>query len=217
MDALFTSLPAGVHHVRHWLTLEQQRWIVARCLAWTRGPVPLHSPVIRGHPMSVRVQCLGWHWRPYRYGRRALDVNGARVPPVPDWLVRLGRLALAEAADPLLPEPGTFTPDVALINHYDSDARMGLHQDREELSAAPVVSISLGNTARFRLGNTETRNRPWTDLTLESGDLFIFGGPSRLAFHGVLGTVAGTAPEIGLPASGLARINITLRETGLAA
>jgi DNA oxidative demethylase len=91
---------------------------------------------------------------------------------------------------------------------------MGLHADREERSPAPVVSFSLGDTCVFRFGNTETRGRPWTDVMLESGDLFVFGGPSRLAYHGVPRTLPGTGPGdgIGLPSG---RLNITLRESGL--
>lgn len=88
-----------------------------------------------------------------------------------------------------------------------------MHADREELSLAPVVSLSLGATCIFRFGNTRNRNRPWTDAELESGDLFVFGGPSRLAYHGVPKTIPGTSPAgIGLPSG---RLNITLRESGL--
>lgn len=90
---------------------------------------------------------------------------------------------------------------------------MGMHQDRDERSSAPVVSLSIGDTARFRLGNTENRGRPYRDIDLHSGDLFVFGGPSRLAFHGVQKIYPGTAPlDCGLDSG---RINITMRVTGL--
>ena len=107
----------------------------------------------------------------------------------------------------------TYAPDAALINFYDGAARMGMHQDREERSGAPVVSLSIGDTCVFRFGNTESRGRPYTDVELGSGDLFVFGGPSRFAFHGVPKVLPGT----GDPASGLShgRLNLTLRETGL--
>jgi alkylated DNA repair protein (DNA oxidative demethylase) len=89
-----------------------------------------------------------------------------------------------------------------------------MHADRDERSLAPVVSLSLGAACVFRFGNTESRNRPWADVELESGDLFVFGGPSRLAYHGVPKTLPGTGdPGIGL---GSGRLNITLRESGLA-
>jgi alkylated DNA repair protein (DNA oxidative demethylase) len=106
-----------------------------------------------------------------------------------------------------------YQPDVALINYYDGNARMGMHADKDERSLAPVVSLSLGATCVFRFGTPEHRGRPWTDVELESGDLFVFGGPSRLAYHGVPRTLPGTGdPTIGLTAG---RLNITLRESGL--
>ena len=102
--------------------------------------------------------------------------------------------------------------DIALINFYDAEARMGMHRDSDEKSDAPVVSLSLGDTCVFRFGNTETRTKPCTDVELRSGDLFVFGGPSRFAFHGVPRVYAGTAPpELGLTG----RLNITLRVSGL--
>jgi alkylated DNA repair protein (DNA oxidative demethylase) len=90
---------------------------------------------------------------------------------------------------------------------------MGMHADKDERSAAPVVSLSLGSSCLFRFGNAESRGKPCQDITLESGDLFVFGGASRFAYHGVTKTIAGTErPDIGLP---VRRLNITLRESGL--
>lgn len=206
------DLPEGAFHLPRWLTLEQQRWIVARFDEWTRGPVPLRAAKVRGHEMSVKTVCLGWHWRPYEYTREAVDVNGNRVLDFPDWLVRLGRKAVVAATGD--PDAGEgYTPDAALVNFYDDAARMGLHQDKDEHSLAPVVSLSIGDTCRFRFSNTETRSKPYQDLDLASGDLFVFGGPSRLAYHGVTKVYPDTAPEGCGLASG--RINITLRVTGL--
>jgi alkylated DNA repair protein (DNA oxidative demethylase) len=124
--------------------------------------------------------------------------------------------AYGDAADAYQPDshqPNAYRPDAALINFYDAAAKMGLHQDKDERSDAPVVSLSLGDRAVFRFGNTENRNRPWTDLELASGDLVVFGGPSRFAFHGVPRILPGTAdPSCGLTSG---RLNITLRVTGL--
>ncbi|MBP2387489.1 alkylated DNA repair protein (DNA oxidative demethylase) [Paeniglutamicibacter kerguelensis] len=162
--------------------------------------------------MSVQTVCLGWHWQPYAYSREATDVNGNRVLEFPDWMVRLGRKAILEATnDPLA--AANYTPDTALVNYYSDDSKMGMHQDRDEQSTQPVVSISIGDTCQFRFGNTLNRNKPYEDIALASGDLFVFGGPARLAYHGVTKILPGTAPaECGL-ASG--RINITMRVTGL--
>ncbi|MFI2370510.1 alpha-ketoglutarate-dependent dioxygenase AlkB family protein [Streptomyces sp. NPDC018833] len=219
-DTLFprdrTVVAPGAVHVPGWLSPAGQRELVEACRSWARGPVTLrHTALPGGGVMSVRTVCLGWHWQPYRYSRTADDVNGQRVAPFPEWLVDLGREALVAAYGEgrTYGDATAYTPDAALINFYDGAARMGMHQDKEERSGAPVVSLSIGDTCVFRLGNTENRGRPYTDVELLSGDLFVFGGPSRFAYHGVPRVQAGTAD----PASGMAtgRLNITLRETGL--
>jgi DNA oxidative demethylase len=205
-------LPEGAHHLPGWLTLDQQRWLVGQYHLWANGPVPPRAATVRGHEMSVRTVCLGWHWRPYAYTRDAVDVNGNRVLDLPDWLVRLGQRAVVDASGD--PHAGDgYLPDTALVNFYGADSRMGLHQDKDERSPAPVVSLSIGDSCTFRMGTTVNRNRPHHDVLLASGDLFVFGGPSRLAYHGVTKVHAGTAP----PGCGLerGRINITLRMTGL--
>ena len=193
-----------------WLPIERQAFLVDQFHGWAAGPVPPTPAKVRGHEMSVRTVCLGWHWQPYRYTREATNVNGERVLPMPDWLVTLGQQALQALGDP---GARTYEPDTALINYYDAAAKMGMHQDKDEVSLAPVVSLSVGDSCRFRFGNTESRNRPHVDLELGSGDLFVFGGESRLAYHGVTRILLGTAPAGCGLASG--RINITLRVTGL--
>jgi alkylated DNA repair protein (DNA oxidative demethylase) len=207
------ELAPGAVHVPDWLTGEQQRELVQACRGWAVGPVPIrHTRLPRGGVMSVQTVCVGWHWQPYRYTRTAEDVNGRRVAGFPDWLVDLGRRAVADAAqDPTVGR--TYAPDTALVNFYDDRATMGMHQDKDERSSAPVVSLSIGDTCLFRFGNTVDRNKPYTDVRLVSGDLFVFGGPSRFAYHGVPKVYPGT----GDPATGLSggRLNITLRETGL--
>lgn len=203
----------GAVHVPGWLGPGEQRRLVTACRAWATGPVPMRRTRLpRGGVMSVQTVCVGWHWQPYRYTRTADDVNGARVADFPGWLTDMGRRALVDAYQDPAAGDG-YAPDTALINFYDADARMGMHQDKDERSGAPVVSLTIGDSGLFRFGNTETRNRPWTDLELASGDLFVFGGPSRFAYHGVTGILPGT----GDPATGLTagRLNITLRVTGL--
>ncbi len=203
----------GAVHVPGWLPAERQLELVDVCRAWAAGPVPIrHTVLPGGGVMSVRTVCVGWHWQPYRYSRTANDVNGARVAEFPDWLVELGREALVAAYGGTDAEQ-QYTPDTALINFYDAAARMGMHQDKEERSGAPVVSLSIGDSCVFRFGNSETRGRPYTDVELISGDLFVFGGPARFAYHGVPKVYPGTAD----PATGMStgRLNITLRETGL--
>ncbi|HTZ29219.1 MAG TPA: alpha-ketoglutarate-dependent dioxygenase AlkB [Streptosporangiaceae bacterium] len=215
MTALIPRPPAeiapGAVHVPGWLSGDEQRRLVGACREWARRPAGMRATRLpSGGVMSVRTVCLGWHWVPYRYSRTADDVDGAPVKPFPGWLADLGRSAVADAYN----DPAAdYSPDIALINYYDEHARMGMHVDKDEHSLAPVVSFSLGATCMFRFGNTRSRGRPWTDVELESGDLFVFGGPSRLAFHGVPRTLPGTGgPVLGLDKG---RLNITLRESGL--
>ncbi|MGA5197237.1 alpha-ketoglutarate-dependent dioxygenase AlkB family protein [Streptomyces exfoliatus] len=196
------AVAPGAVHVPGWLPFARQRELVDACREWGRGPVPYRRTVLPGGGvMSVRTLCLGRQWVPYRY----LDTVGV---PLPGWLAALGREALIEAYG----DHGGFAPDTALVNFYEPGARMGMHQDREERSGAPVVSLSLGDRCVFRFGNEEGRGRPYQDVELASGDLFVFGGPSRWVHHGVPKVYPGTAePALGLRG----RLNITLRETGL--
>jgi alkylated DNA repair protein (DNA oxidative demethylase) len=218
MDSLFprtrTEVAPGAVHVPDWLSVERQRELVVACREWAKGPAPMrHTRLPSGGTMSVQTVCLGWHWTPYRYTRTAVDQGGAEVAPFPDWLADLGRAAVSDAYED--PAAGSaYSPDAALINFYDGQAKMGMHQDKDERSDAPVVSLSIGDSCLFRFGNTENRGKPYTDIELRSGDLFVFGGPARFAYHGVVrGTQAGT----GDPATGMTggRLNLTLRETGL--
>jgi alkylated DNA repair protein (DNA oxidative demethylase) len=91
---------------------------------------------------------------------------------------------------------------------------MGLHRDSDEKVGEPIVSLSLGAACVFRLGNTDNRSRPWTDVGLHSGDLLVLGDQSRLAYHGVPKLL----PEVEVPDIGLShgRLNLTLRVSGLA-
>jgi len=203
--------PGGVHQP-DWLDLEQQISLIEACRQWATGPAPMrHTRLANGAVMSVQTVCLGWHWLPYRYTRTAEDVDGAPVKPLPTWFADLARRALLDAygdAD----VAAAYAPDVARVNFYDAAAKLGLHQDKDERSDAPVVSLSLGDTCVFRLGNTVDRGKPYTDVNLLSGDLFVFGGPSRFAYHGVPRVYPGTAdPRLGLTG----RLNITTRVTGL--
>jgi alkylated DNA repair protein (DNA oxidative demethylase) len=214
-DALIPRRPVqvadGAVHLPDWLDLDEQRRMVAACREWASPPGRLRAVRLpSGGLMSVKMVCLGWHWVPYRY-TRTLD-DGSSVTPFPDWLAELGRRAVSEAYRDRA-AGAAYHPDIGLVNYYGEGAKMGLHQDRDEHSSEPVVSLSLGDSCVFRFGNTRNRGRPWTDVPLHSGDLFVFGGPSRLAYHGVPKVLPGTAdPAIGLPRG---RLNITLRVSGL--
>lgn len=217
MDLLFQRekrmLAPGAVHVPDWLTIEQQRRIVEAARGWAAGPARMRKLSLGpGRQMSVQTVCLGWQWLPHRYTRIAEDLGNVPVEPLPEWLVELGREAVRDAYDD--PAAGDdYHPDVALVNFYDDAAKLGMHQDKDEKNDAPVVSLSIGDTCTFRFGNTENRNKPYTDVELMSGDLFVFGGPSRFAYHGVPKVRPGSAnPETGMKRG---RLNISLRTTGL--
>ncbi len=206
------DLAPGAVHLPDWLDHAQQRRLVQAFRDWSAGPVPIRAASLpRGHQMSVKTVCLGWHWQPYTYTRTADDANGQHVLPLPDWLIAIGRSALAQAYDSASAD--SWHPDTALINFYDDNARLGLHQDKDEIVNQPVVSLSVGDTCQFRFGNTTHRGKPYHDLDLASGDAFVFGREARFAYHGAPKTYPATAN----PAAGLAhgRINITMRVTGL--
>jgi alkylated DNA repair protein (DNA oxidative demethylase) len=164
-----------------------------------------------GHLMSVQSVCLGWHWQPHAYSRTADDTDGAPVKPLPPKVVELARTAVDAAYGAGTSTAIPFRPDAAIVNLHAPGARLGLHQDGEEPSEAPVVTISLGDACIFRLAGVDRRTGPFVDLEFRSGDLIVFGGPNRRIFHGVPKILPDTAPEdLGLPPG---RLSITVRET----
>src|SRR5262249_23942150 len=185
-----------------------QRTLVDQCRAIMNGPAGGYVPTVRGGgKMHVRMVCLGRHWNAltYKYESTRADYDDAPVAPVPIGWVQLASRAAAEAGF-------AFAPDLCIMNWYDANGRMGLHQDKDEgcesiEAGLPVVSISLGDTARFLFGGTRRRD-PIQSLLLESGDAFVFGGAARLRYHGGSRIVPGTPP----PGFGIqGRFNLTFR------
>ena len=205
------DLLPDVVHISNWLTTDRQRGLVAAFRRWALPPAGLRHPrVPSGHLMSVQSVCLGWHWQPYVYSRTADDTDGAPVKPLPADVVGLARDAVADTLG--TEAAGAYRPDAAIVNLYGPGARLGLHQDGEEPSGAPVVTISLGDACVFRLAGVERRTAPFTDVEMRSGDLLVFGGANRRIYHGVPKVLDGTGPDLDLPPG---RLSITVRETGL--
>ena len=183
-----------------YLTAAEQAAMVEELRGVVRT-APLFSPVTPwGKPMSVRMTSAGrYGWVTDRKGYRysATHPAGTAWPPVPGTVLAVWRdLVSAERM-----------PDCCLVNFYGESARMGLHQDRDEADFSwPVLSVSLGDDARFRIGGT-ARGGPTRSVWLRSGDVLILGGAARLAYHGVDRIAAGTSTL--LPQGG--RINLTLR------
>lgn len=164
---------------------------------------PLFSPVMprSGRPFSVAMSNLGpLGWvsdrKGYRY-QSAHPGTGEPWPPMPPVLLDLWRAVSDYPHD----------PEACLVNYYRPGAKMGLHQDSDEDDfAAPVVSVSLGDTAVFRIGGPQ-RGGPTRSIKLASGDVVVMGGASRLCYHGIDRIIPGTSRL--LPEGG--RINLTLR------
>ena len=178
-----------------------QRALTDEVLALT-DDAPFYRPVTpSGKAMSVEMTNLGpLGWvtdaRGYRY-EPTHPITGRSWPPIP---AALGAL-WAELCDPATPA------DACLVNRYDAAAKMGLHRDADEADFSfPVLSVSLGDTALFRLGGLE-RGDPTSQLRLSSGDLIMLGGEARRAYHGVDRILAGSSRLV--PGGG--RINLTLR------
>lgn len=199
----------GVAWLKTYVPLDEQQVLVVRCRDIIEGPAGGYVPTVRGGgKMRVRMVCLGRHWNPliYKYEETRADYDGAPVAPVPKEFAVLATRVAREAGF-------AFRPDICLINWYGPDGRMGLHQDKDESPASisaglPVVSISLGDTARFLFGGVR-RREPVETILLESGDAFVFGGPARLRYHGVSRIIPGTAPpELGIEG----RFNLTFRQ-----
>jgi len=203
------EIAPGAFHLRGAITLDDQRALVAQCRALVDGAVPAYVPIVRGGgKMHVRMLCLGRHWngKTYTYEATRSDFDNLPAPPLPDNFRSLAQRLAREAGM-------TLDADLCILNYYEADGRMGLHQDKDEseqsiAAGLPVVSVSLGDTARFLFGGPR-RKDPVESRMLESGDAFVFGGPARLRYHGVSRIVPGTAPPE-LEMTG--RFNLTLRQ-----
>ena len=164
---------------------------------------PLYTPRMpnSGRPFTVRMSncgSLGWvsDERGYRYQPNHPE-NGRPWPPIPQALIDAWNDLAHYAA----------APEACLINFYGASAKMGLHQDRDEVDfEAPVVSISLGDSCLFRIGGLK-RKDPTASFRLASGDVAVLGGNMRLAFHGVDRIFPGTSTLLAEDG----RINLTLR------
>ena len=189
-------LQNGIRHLPGYLDRTAQESLLAAVRAVT-AEAPLFTPEmpVTGKPMTVRMtNCgpLGWVTDQSFHPK-----TGEPWPAMPPPLVDLWQAVAG------YPKP----PEACLVNFYADDARMGLHQDKDETDfAAPVLSISLGNTCLFRVGGLN-RKDPTGSFKLSSGDIVVIGGEGRLAFHGVDKIYPGTSTLL----KNGGRINLTLR------
>ena len=198
----------GLNVFQSRLVVAEQREIWAMCRDLADGPVPMYTPTVRGgRKMSVGMLCLGRHWNgmTYAYEDRRSDYDGLPAPPIPRRFVEIARAAARDAGFEM-------QPDLCIMNYYTDAAKMGVHQDKDEraetiAAGIPIVSVSLGDAARFVIGGLSRRD-PTSPLILRSGDVLVMGGPSRLRYHGVTRILPGTAPA----GTGPGRFNLTFRQ-----
>ncbi len=192
--------PDGFAHLAGWLDPPAQARLVAELGAVMRAAPPFAPMTPWGKPMSVRMTSAGrFGWYTDRRGYRYIDhhPDGTPWPPIPQGALAAWRALVSQ----------TRMPDCCLVNIYGPRARMGLHRDADEADFSwPVLSISLGDTATFRIGGL-TRSDPTRSMPLASGDVVLLAGAARLAYHGVDRIRAGTSDLV--PGGG--RINLTLR------
>jgi alkylated DNA repair protein (DNA oxidative demethylase) len=207
-EAVRVDVAPGAVWLQSFLASDLQQQMADAALALLNGPHGGYVPTVRGGgKMHVRMLCLGRHWNPltYRYEMSRADYDGASVLPIPSAWIDIARAAAGEAGFEM-------RPDVCLINWYEGDGRMGVHQDKDESPATigagvPIVSLSLGDSARFLFGGLRRRDAMQT-IWLASGDAFVFGGPARLRYHGVSRIV----PTMSAPIQIGGRLNLTFRQ-----
>ena len=192
----------GLRYLPGHLSLEDQHKLVESLRAAV-AEAPLVTPVMprTGRPFTVRMTNLGTlGWVSDRAGYRYQATHpetGKPFPPIPEMVLDLWRQVSGYPHD----------PQACLVNFYHGGAKMGLHRDEDEEDfSAPVVSISLGDTAVFRMGGPERGGKTET-LKLSSGDVLVMGGPSRLCYHGIDRVLTGTSTLL----KDGGRINLTLR------
>jgi DNA oxidative demethylase len=197
-----TEYGEGIRYFPHFLDEPAQQEILVtlrKCVT----QAPLFQPIMprTGRPFSVKMTNLGTlGWVSDRAGYRYQAMHpetGEPWPAIPEMVMNVWRKVANYAAE----------PEACLVNFYAGGTKMGLHQDKDEEDfAAPVVSISLGDTAVFRIGGTERGGKTST-IKLQSGDVLVMGGEARLCFHGVDRVLSGTSTLL----KDGGRINLTLR------
>ncbi len=197
------EFPNGVRHSPEYLSRPRQEALVEIIRALV-AEAPLYTPVMPGNgkPMSVRMTncgALGWVTdkdRGYRY-QPTHPGTGKPWPDIPSELLDIWNDVSGHDRP----------PEACLVNFYSDDAKMGLHQDKDEQDlSAPVVSISLGNACLFRVGGLARTDKTMS-FKLSSGDVVILGGQGRLCFHGVDRIYPATSTLL----KNGGRINLTLR------
>ncbi|QCE03192.1 alkylated DNA repair protein [Vigna unguiculata] len=222
-------LRPGMVLLKNFISHDGQVEIVRACRELGLGSGGFYQPgYANGAKLRLKMMCLGMDWDPqtYKYGTKRV-FDGSTPPSIPDQFSELVATSIKEAqslskmeysvrhANDVLP---SMTPDICIVNFYTNNGKLGLHRDRDESKESlqkglPVVSFSIGDSADFLYG--DERNEEEAEcVTLDSGDVLIFGGDSRHVFHGVPYVYPNSAPKELLRDSGLSpgRLNLTFRQ-----
>lgn len=196
-------LLGGAVHVPDWMPIDAQNSLLTLLRHWTSGG--WYTPEMpNGTPMKHPLACVGYRWRCYEY-------FDALVPMPAD----LKLLAIQAVMDAGMGDYAMLTVDTGIVNYFPHGSSLGMHQDRSEhpsliAQGSPIVTLSLGDSAIFRLGNAIDRGLPWQEVELRSGDLLVMGGDARSNFHGVMEILPNTAPPDLQMNPG--RISLTMRQ-----
>ncbi|KAJ0543092.1 putative DNA oxidative demethylase [Helianthus annuus] len=209
------ELGPGMVLFKNYLTHMGQVDIVNICQKWAMGPGGFYHPSNRsGAKLRLHMMCFGRLWDPVTKYEKSYRSDGSAPPPLPYEFISLAENAIQDAQVHGLP---SMLPDICVANLYSIYDRLGLHQDCDEHVGGldrglPVVSISIGNSAEFLYGHTRDENT-LEKVLLESGDVLIFGGKSRLIFHGVKKILSDSGPSQLFQETLLkgGRLNLTLK------
>ncbi|XWS35387.1 hypothetical protein CRYUN_Cryun21dG0122000 [Craigia yunnanensis] len=222
-------LRPGMVLLKHYISLREQINIVKTCQTLGEGPGGFYRPGYKdGAKFSLRMMCLGLNWDPQtrKYNNRH-PVDDCKPPNIPHEFRLLVQQAI-QAAHCLIKKDShmvnpedvlpSMSPNICIVNFYTTYGRLGLHQDRDESRESlhkglPVVSFSVGDSAEFLYGDQREVEQA-EKVLLHSGDVLLFGGESRMVFHGVPYIIPGSAPETLLAETGLrhGRLNLTFRQ-----
>lgn len=223
-------ISSGMVLLKGYISSSDQVKIVKKCRELGLGSGGFYQPGYRdGGKLNLQMMCLGKNWDPetgkYEDER---PVDNAKPPPIPDEFFHLVKQAIQDSqallskekieASKVEKELPWMTPDICIVNFYTTSGRLGLHQDKDERpetlrKGLPVVSFSIGDSAEFLYSNQRDVFNA-DKVLLESGDVLIFGGESRLIFHGVASILPNTFPQVLLKETNLrpGRLNLTFRQ-----
>eukprot|EP00210_Caulerpa_lentillifera_P000562 g543.t1 len=215
------EMPDGIVLLKDWLSFEDQIRIVETVRNLGIGEGGFYTPGYGTEAkLKLKMMCLGLNWNPDNriYESSRSNFDGAKAPPVPEFIKELVQQCMNDATR-LRGRPfSQIQPNVCLCNFYTKDSLLGLHQDREEGSESlkrqiPVVSFSIGATGEFVFNTTRSMDTA-KSILLESGDALIFGGPSRMIFHGIRKIFPESMSQELVDLCGMrnGRLNLTIRQ-----